>query len=249
MRKKWHNHWNELLHDLLFGMIFTAQRIGTQGFLTWQTLIISICPLTIPGWGGGWPCWGWWCQGGGRGWCWEWWCGGGGRWWYWGGEEEEEEEEEEDRSQDPRVCTHCVGNSRCSSAASSSTSSSATFRNINHHPFHPPPQHDHPQHHYLPPSQHHHPPPHLLQHHPPPPHLPDLIAWIFRTYPHCFHHLLFLIWRGDTWGGFWLGWQNVIPVPRPVSRPVSSKNLSRVMILLPVVPHKAVAEVSKMENL
>ena len=85
MRKKWHNHWNELLHDLLFGMIFTAQRIGTQGFLTWQTLIISICPLTIPGWGGGWPCWGWWCQGGGRGWCWEWWCGGGGRWWYWGG--------------------------------------------------------------------------------------------------------------------------------------------------------------------
>ena len=35
-----------------------------------------------------------------------------------------------------------------------------------------------------------------------------------------FRHLLFLLWRGDTWGGFWLGWQNVIPVPRPVSRPV-----------------------------
>ena len=78
-----------------------------------------------------------------------------------------------------------------------------------------PPSHDHPQ--------HHHPPPHLPQHHPPPPHLPDLIAWIFRTYPHRFHNLLFLIWLGDTWGGFWLGWQNVIPdipVPRPVSRPV-----------------------------
>ena len=31
-------------------------------------------------------------------------------------EEEEEEEEEEDRSEDPQVWTHCVGNSRCSRA-------------------------------------------------------------------------------------------------------------------------------------
>ena len=29
-------------------MIFTAQRIGTQGFLTWQTLGISICPPNNP---------------------------------------------------------------------------------------------------------------------------------------------------------------------------------------------------------
>ena len=29
--------------ELSFGMIFTAQRIGTQGFLTLQTLVISIC--------------------------------------------------------------------------------------------------------------------------------------------------------------------------------------------------------------
>ena len=32
----------------------------------------------------------------------------------WGLRRRREKEEEEDRSQDPRVCTHCVGNSRCS---------------------------------------------------------------------------------------------------------------------------------------
>ena len=26
VRQRWHNHWNELLHDLSFGIIFTAER-------------------------------------------------------------------------------------------------------------------------------------------------------------------------------------------------------------------------------
>ena len=102
------------------------------------------------------------------------------------------------------------------------------FRNISYYFFYPLPQYNYPQYYYFIPSQyrhppphyppHHHPPPYLPQHHPPPLHFPDLIAWIFRTTSFSPFIVFDLTW--GYVGGFWLGWQNAIPIPRPVSRPV-----------------------------